>query len=283
MSVVAHRCDSSSKRCVILDKDGQLVGQSYHRHKGESHAEALALTQAGEHARNGTAVVTLEPCNHYGRTPPCHQALIDAGVRRVLVALIDPTSRGEGGVALLHRAGIEVEVGILADEALLVLGPWLCAFESKRPRVHWLHVLDDTPEVDTLMAVPDAAPLKASHDVVLTTDGTVVEADVGVHHNNLTVPTSVDLAEPKAALDALYRGGVRSILLVGDHERVLQLLNAGLVDCVSAYLSDKQAPTNAQSRHDTFALPDGVRLVEVTKLPGWVRLSARVGPRSVRR
>ncbi len=124
--------------CGILGEDGQLVGQGYHRRKGESHAEALALAQAGEHARNGTAVMTLEPCNHDGRTPPCHRALIDGGVRRVLIALLDPTSRGEGGVAVLHRAGLDVEVGVLADEALLVLGPWLCAgkraIETRRLR-----------------------------------------------------------------------------------------------------------------------------------------------------
>ncbi|MDQ4033317.1 MAG: bifunctional diaminohydroxyphosphoribosylaminopyrimidine deaminase/5-amino-6-(5-phosphoribosylamino)uracil reductase RibD, partial [Actinomycetota bacterium] len=199
--------------CVILDRDEQLVGQGYHRRKGDAHAEVLALAQAGERARDGTAVVTLEPCNHHGRTPPCHQALIDAGVRRVLVALIDPTSRGEGGVVLLRRAGLDIEADVLADEARLVLGSWLRAFELQRPHVHWLHVADSEPQIDTLEAVPDAASLQASHDVVLAVDGAVAEAVPGAHGANLTLPAQLDLAEPAAGMATLYRGGVRAVLL----------------------------------------------------------------------
>lgn len=78
--------------CVILDSEGRLVGEGYHRRKGEAHAEVNALSAAGTHANGGVAVVTLEPCNHYGVTPPCHQALLDAGIKRVVVAMLDPTS-----------------------------------------------------------------------------------------------------------------------------------------------------------------------------------------------
>src|SRR5947199_392297 len=83
--------------CVILDRAGQLVGTGYHRRKGEPHAEAYALADAGRRAAGGTAVVTLEPCNHVGRTPACRQLLVDAGVARVVIAVLDPTSRGDGG------------------------------------------------------------------------------------------------------------------------------------------------------------------------------------------
>lgn len=82
-------------------------------------------------AHGGIAVVTLEPCNHHSRTPPCHHALIDAGIWRVVVALLDPTSRGEGGVARLRQVGIEVEADVLADDARLVLGPWLHALGGR--------------------------------------------------------------------------------------------------------------------------------------------------------
>ncbi|WP_438493832.1 bifunctional diaminohydroxyphosphoribosylaminopyrimidine deaminase/5-amino-6-(5-phosphoribosylamino)uracil reductase RibD [Streptomyces asiaticus] len=99
--------------CVILDRDGVPVGEGCHLRKGDHHAEVNALTAAGERAEGGTAVVTLEPCNHQGRTPPCRQALIDAKVSRVLMAVMDPTSRGEGGAAVLEQAGIEVERGVL--------------------------------------------------------------------------------------------------------------------------------------------------------------------------
>jgi diaminohydroxyphosphoribosylaminopyrimidine deaminase/5-amino-6-(5-phosphoribosylamino)uracil reductase len=123
--------------CVILDRAGRPVGEGFHRRKGEAHAEVNALDSAGDRARGGTAVVTLEPCNHHGRTPPCHRALLDAGIARVLVAVIDPTSRGQGGVTRLRDAGVDVEVGVLADEALLVLGPWMGALRSGRPHVLW--------------------------------------------------------------------------------------------------------------------------------------------------
>jgi diaminohydroxyphosphoribosylaminopyrimidine deaminase / 5-amino-6-(5-phosphoribosylamino)uracil reductase len=121
--------------CVVLDPGGRIVGEGYHERKGEAHAEAQALAAAGELAAGATALVTLEPCNHHGRTPPCHQALIDSGVARVLVALLDPTSRGQGGAARLRDAGVDVEVGVLAAEAVLVLGPWLTALRDRRPRV----------------------------------------------------------------------------------------------------------------------------------------------------
>jgi diaminohydroxyphosphoribosylaminopyrimidine deaminase/5-amino-6-(5-phosphoribosylamino)uracil reductase len=113
--------------CVILDPDGAVIGTGYHQRKGEPHAEVHALSAAGTRARGGTAIVTLEPCNHVGRTPACRQALIDAGIARAVIAIIDPTSRGVGGAAMLRAAGVDVEVGVLADEARLVLGPWLTA------------------------------------------------------------------------------------------------------------------------------------------------------------
>src|SRR6266699_2194364 len=111
--------------CVLLDLAGQIIGEGYHERKGEPHAEAQALAAAGPLAEGGTAVVTLEPCNHQGRTPPCRQTLIDAGVRRAVVAVIDPTSRGEGGMAAMRQAGVDVETGVLAGEAQIVLGRWL--------------------------------------------------------------------------------------------------------------------------------------------------------------
>src|SRR5262245_47272488 len=103
--------------CVVLGKDGQILGEGYHERKGEAHAEAQALAAAGREADGATAVVTLEPCNHRGRTPACRQALLDARVQRVLIALLDPTSRGEGGAAVLRSNGVEVEVGVLEEEA----------------------------------------------------------------------------------------------------------------------------------------------------------------------
>jgi diaminohydroxyphosphoribosylaminopyrimidine deaminase / 5-amino-6-(5-phosphoribosylamino)uracil reductase len=129
--------------CVVLDPSGQVVGEGYHERKGEAHAEAQAIAAAGPLAQGATAVVTLEPCNHEGRTPACRQALIDAEVERVVIALIDPTSRVAGGAAALRAAGLSVETGVLADEARVILGAWLAALETRRPVVTWPYLIGD--------------------------------------------------------------------------------------------------------------------------------------------
>jgi diaminohydroxyphosphoribosylaminopyrimidine deaminase/5-amino-6-(5-phosphoribosylamino)uracil reductase len=142
--------------CVILDSAGQIVGEGFHERKGEPHAEAHALAAAGEKAREGTAVVTLEPCNHVGRTPACRQLLLDAGVARVVIAIMDPTSRGEGGAAVLAVGGVAVEAGVLPDEAALILGPWLHAQAVGRPHVTWARMLEGSTStsVSTSLLVP---------------------------------------------------------------------------------------------------------------------------------
>lgn len=103
--------------CVIV-RDGTVVGEGWHERAGGPHAEIVALQSAGERARGATAYVTLEPCAHYGRTPPCDEALIAAGVRRVVAAITDPDPRTAGkGIARLRAAGIEVETGIMETAA----------------------------------------------------------------------------------------------------------------------------------------------------------------------
>ena len=102
----------------LLVKGGQIVGEGWHRRAGEAHAEIRALAAAGEAARGATVYVTLEPCNHHGRTPPCTEALVRAGVDRVVVAALDPNPRVDGaGVRRLTEAGIEVVTGVLQAEA----------------------------------------------------------------------------------------------------------------------------------------------------------------------
>ena len=103
--------------CVIV-KDAQLLGEGHHPRAGQPHAEVFALRQAGEQARGATAYVTLEPCAHYGRTPPCAKALVDAGVVKVVVACPDPNPLVAGkGVQILKDAGIQVDVGVAEAEA----------------------------------------------------------------------------------------------------------------------------------------------------------------------
>jgi len=103
---------------AVIVKDGRVVGQGWHRKAGTEHAEIHALRQAGELAAGATIYVTLEPCSHYGRTGPCSKALIDAGIKRVVIAMLDPNPLVAGkGVAMIKAAGIEVETGLLQAQA----------------------------------------------------------------------------------------------------------------------------------------------------------------------
>ncbi|MGJ5674074.1 MAG: bifunctional diaminohydroxyphosphoribosylaminopyrimidine deaminase/5-amino-6-(5-phosphoribosylamino)uracil reductase RibD [Nostochopsis sp.] len=98
---------------AVIVKDGEIIGEGFHPCAGEPHAEVFALKAAGANARGATIYVSLEPCNHYGRTPPCSEALIAAGVGKVVVGMVDPNPLvGGGGIAKLHAAGIEVIVGV---------------------------------------------------------------------------------------------------------------------------------------------------------------------------
>ncbi|MFF4321656.1 bifunctional diaminohydroxyphosphoribosylaminopyrimidine deaminase/5-amino-6-(5-phosphoribosylamino)uracil reductase RibD [Streptomyces sp. NPDC001568] len=123
--------------CVITDPAGNVVGEGWHQRAGGPHAEVNALRAAGDAARGGTAYVTLEPCNHTGRTGPCAQALIDAGVSRVVYAVADPNPQASGGGATLRAAGIDTGAGLLADEAEEGNAAWLTSVRLGRPHVLW--------------------------------------------------------------------------------------------------------------------------------------------------
>ncbi|MGW6708119.1 bifunctional diaminohydroxyphosphoribosylaminopyrimidine deaminase/5-amino-6-(5-phosphoribosylamino)uracil reductase RibD [Streptomyces sp. NPDC054956] len=123
--------------CVITDASGTVVGEGWHERAGGPHAEVHALREAGTAARGGTAYVTLEPCNHTGRTGPCAQALVEAGVARVVYAVADPNPQAEGGADTLRAAGIAVGSGLLAAEAEEVNAAWLTSVRLGRPYILW--------------------------------------------------------------------------------------------------------------------------------------------------
>src|SRR5258708_9303276 len=121
--------------CVVTNAGG-VLGEGWHVRAGEPHAEVLALRQAGVKARGATLYVTLEPCSHTGRTPPCADAVIAAGVARVVCCTRDPNPKVAGaGIERLLRAGIAVEVGLLADEARRLNPGFFSRFERGRPYV----------------------------------------------------------------------------------------------------------------------------------------------------
>jgi diaminohydroxyphosphoribosylaminopyrimidine deaminase/5-amino-6-(5-phosphoribosylamino)uracil reductase len=261
--------------CVLLDSAGQIIGEGYHQRKGEAHAEAQALAAAGSLAAGATAVVTLEPCNHQGRTPPCRQALSDAGVSRVVIAVLDPTSRGEGGAAALRAAGVDVEVGVLADEARAVLGPWLTALTTRRPAVTWPYVISD----HGVQALPgntqEARELRLNVDAVLHEDGSVTEAVPGSHGAGILCLDPGPKDDPAEVLASLYRGGVRRLLIAADLAVARPFLAAGLIDHVLAYLPEGKPSRRPQAIPPWLYVPSGFAIISAARLPGFVRIAAQ--------
>ncbi|WP_240617382.1 bifunctional diaminohydroxyphosphoribosylaminopyrimidine deaminase/5-amino-6-(5-phosphoribosylamino)uracil reductase RibD [Nocardioides speluncae] len=262
--------------CVLLAEDGSEVAEGFHRGAGTPHAEAAALAEAGEAARGTTAVVTLEPCNHTGRTGPCAQALIDAGVRRVVFAQPDPNPVAAGGAETLRAAGIEVEADVLLDEARAVNRAWTFAVEHGRPFVTWKFAttldgrsaaVDGSSRwVSSKAARLDTHRLRGLCDVMLVGTNTVEvddpeltvrdEVDEPVEHQPLRAVMGLrDLPitkrvfnrraetvhlrtrDPHEALAELFAQDRQHVFLEGGPTLGGVFLQAGLVDEVVAYVA----------------------------------------------
>ncbi|MFK0254852.1 bifunctional diaminohydroxyphosphoribosylaminopyrimidine deaminase/5-amino-6-(5-phosphoribosylamino)uracil reductase RibD [Streptomyces sp. NPDC090445] len=169
--------------CVITDAAGTVVGEGWHQRAGGPHAEVHALRAAGTAARGGTAYVTLEPCNHTGRTGPCAQALADAGISRVVYAVPDPNPQASGGAATLRAAGITAEGGLLQAEAEAGNTAWLTSVRLGRPHVTWKYAAtldgrsaaaDGTSRwITSPESRADVHRLRAESDAVLVGGGTL--------------------------------------------------------------------------------------------------------------
>jgi diaminohydroxyphosphoribosylaminopyrimidine deaminase/5-amino-6-(5-phosphoribosylamino)uracil reductase len=130
---------------AVVERDGRIVGRGWHRRFGGPHAEVFALQEAGDAGRGATLFVTLEPCCHHGKTPPCTDAVLRAGIARVVAAMTDPfPAVAGGGLAVLRAAGLAVEVGPGEDQARRLNAPYLTLLTQKRPHVHvkWAMTLD---------------------------------------------------------------------------------------------------------------------------------------------
>ncbi|MGH8839422.1 MAG: bifunctional diaminohydroxyphosphoribosylaminopyrimidine deaminase/5-amino-6-(5-phosphoribosylamino)uracil reductase RibD [Jiangellaceae bacterium] len=202
--------------CVLLDATGTIVAEGYHRGAGGPHAEVDALVAAGGRARGATAVVTLEPCNHLGRTGPCAEALIAAGIVRVVFGQHDANPVARGGAEAFRAAGVDVEGGVLADEARTVNPTWTFAVEHGRPFVTWKFAAtldgrsaaaDGTSRwITSPEARADVHRLRAECDVVLVGTGTVLADDP-----RLTVRGDDDTAVQRAVQPLRAVMGLRSI------------------------------------------------------------------------
>jgi diaminohydroxyphosphoribosylaminopyrimidine deaminase/5-amino-6-(5-phosphoribosylamino)uracil reductase len=173
--------------CVIVDR-GRVVGRGWTQPGGRPHGETEALGRAGEAARGATAYVSLEPCCHWGRTPPCTDALIAAGIRRVVVALEDPDPRVAGdGVEQLHAAGLEVETGLCEAEAAEINAGFFCRLRNGRPLVTLKlatsldgRIATGQGESQWITGPPArerAHALRAAHDAIMVGTGTVLADD----------------------------------------------------------------------------------------------------------
>ncbi|MFG2982303.1 bifunctional diaminohydroxyphosphoribosylaminopyrimidine deaminase/5-amino-6-(5-phosphoribosylamino)uracil reductase RibD [Streptomyces sp. NPDC048258] len=169
--------------CVITDPAGTVVGEGWHERAGGPHAEVHALRAAGEAARGGTAYVTLEPCNHTGRTGPCARALVEAGIIRVVYAVPDPNPQASGGAATLRGAGVDTSAGLLEEEAAAGNAAWLTSVRLGRPHVTWKYAatLDGRSAaadgssrwITSAESRADVHRLRAESDAVLVGGGTL--------------------------------------------------------------------------------------------------------------
>ena len=173
--------------CVLLDGEGRRVAEGHHRGAGHPHAEIEALRAVGGSAGGLTAVVTLEPCNHTGRTGPCAPALVDAGVARVVHAQADPNPVAAGGAATLRAAGVAVVGGLLAQEATALNRAWTFGVRHGRPLVTWKYAAtldgysaaaDGTSRwISNPAARRDTHRLRGECDAILVGTGTVLDDD----------------------------------------------------------------------------------------------------------
>lgn len=174
--------------CVIVSKDGEVIGEGSYSYAGVTHAEVIALEQAGERAKGATAYVSLEPHSHQGKTAPCTEALINAGVRRVVAPIEDPNPLVSGrGFQVLRDAGIEVVTGILANEATKLNEKFICWHQHGRPFVHLKMAMSLDGRISLGRSISTAfsgeAALKRvhemrhEHDAILVGANTVVVDD----------------------------------------------------------------------------------------------------------
>jgi len=204
----------------IITRDGQVVGSGWHKKAGEAHAEINALRAAGGNARGGTAYVTLEPCSHSGRTPPCVEALISAKIARVVYAVEDPNPEVNGnGSHRLEQAGIDVQSGLMTAEAEALNPGFLKRMRQGRPwvRVKLAQSLDghialangSSQWISGTEARADVQNWRARSDVILTGIGTVLADDP-----SLNVRNSKDARQPaRVIVDSQWRTPVNARLL----------------------------------------------------------------------
>ncbi len=263
---------------VLVGADGRILAEGWHRGAGTPHAEVDALSHLPDPdaAAGSTMVVTLEPCRHTGRTGPCAQALLEAGVARVVYGADDPTETAGGGAARLRGAGVAVTPGVLADEVMELISGWLTVQSLGRPHVtvKWAQSLDGRSAAadgtsrwitgDESRA--DVHRRRAAADAVLAGTGTVLADDPALTARTSTgaladdqplpvvmglraipldaavrrhprSPLFVDSRDPRRALDEMRAGGVQTVFVEGGPTVASAFLRERLVDELLVYVA----------------------------------------------
>lgn len=204
--------------CVLV-KDGKVVGKGFHAKAGEPHAEVMALREAGENARGATAYVTLEPCSHFGRTPPCAKGLVEAGVSKVIAAMCDPNPQVAGkGLQILTDAGIESAVGLLEENAEQLNKGFLKRMRTGKPFVQLKLAMSidgktamasgESKWITGAQARADVQQYRAKASAILSTSQTVLADDPSLNVRWEELPPDVKADYPQEKL----RQPVRVIL-----------------------------------------------------------------------
>ena len=266
---------------AVVVADGEIVGEGWYEYDAIDHAETVALTQAGDRARGATLFVTLEPCAHHGRTPPCTDAVVAAGVARVVVGALDPNPKAAGGAERLRAAGVEVEV-VDSVEARRQNEAWRTWAALGRPHV----TLKLAVTLDGRATVPGRRwvsgeesrrlvhELRASVDAVAVGMGTVraddprLDArDVGAERQPRRIAfghgeTELELRSGplEDELHALAAEGVQSLLLEGGPTLATAFLAAGLVDKLMLFVAPVVAGEGPRFTGD---LPEALQLSEM--------------------
>ena len=187
--------------CVLV-KDGKVVGKGFHAKAGEPHAEVMALREAGENARGATAYVTLEPCSHFGRTPPCAKGLVEAGVSKVIAAMCDPNPQVAGkGLQILTDAGIESAVGLLEENAEQLNKGFLKRMRTGKPFVQLKLAMSidgktamasgESKWITGAQARADVQQYRAKASAILSTSQTVLADDPSLNVRWEELPSDV--------------------------------------------------------------------------------------------
>ncbi|MDE3008420.1 MAG: bifunctional diaminohydroxyphosphoribosylaminopyrimidine deaminase/5-amino-6-(5-phosphoribosylamino)uracil reductase RibD [Acidobacteriota bacterium] len=297
---------------LVVNEHGVVIAEGHTQAPGESHAEVEALRRAGARARGATLVVTLEPCDHRGRTGPCTQAIIDAGVARVVIALRDPDVRVQGrGVQHLREAGVEVVEGVGESEVTRQLAAYLWHRRTQRPYVvaKVASTLDgvvamrdgSSQWITSLDARRDAHVLRAQSQAILVGAGTVRRDnptltarldDVVLEPLRVVLGTAPATAKVQPCwerrgdlgpiLDELGAAGVVQLLVEGGPSTTSAFLEAGLVNYVVWYVApafaggDGTRPALADLSTPTMEALRRGRVMEVRQIGGDVRIDVEV-------